>query len=289
MFLCWVLQQIFIETEKIIHDMNALQKLIDANKNNKFICVGLDTDPAKLPKSVLKETNPVLEFNRRIIESTKNFTAAYKLNFAFYESEGISGLKNLEETLKYIPESILTIGDAKRGDIGNTSQKYAHAVFNQFGFDAITLNPYMGYDSISPFLEYSEKLNFILALTSNPGADDFEKLKLHDDMFLYQKVINSVKQWNSKKNCGIVFGATKIDELKSNLELIDELPVLLPGVGAQGGNLEDLIETFHVHGRKNYLINLSRGIIYKDSSESFDKTAQSEIERLNLSVLKILS
>lgn len=269
--------------------MNSLQKLIAANNKNKFVCVGLDTDLKKLPQSILSEPNPILSFNSRIIEATKDYASAYKLNFAFYESEGIVGLKNLEQTLKLIPSHILTIGDAKRGDIGNTSQMYAKAVFNNFGFDCITLHPYMGYDSLSPFFEYDNKLNFVLTLTSNPGADDIEKLKLRNDQYLYQKIIELVNRWNDKNNCGIVFGATKIQELNNNLSIIKNLPVLLPGVGAQGGKFEDVINSFNSAGRKNYLINISRGILYKDSSDKFDRYANSEILDLNLSAEKILS
>lgn len=269
--------------------MKAIQKLTSANENNKFVCVGLDTDVNKLPQSILKEKNPVLEFNRRIIEATKEYAAAYKLNFAFYESEGIDGLKNLEETVKLIPPHLVTIGDAKRGDIGNTSRMYAKSVFDVFGFDSITLHPYMGYDSVSPFLEYDDKLSFILTLTSNPGADDIEKIKLHDNQFLYQKIIELVNNWNKKQNSGIVFGATKLQELNDNLSLIKDLPVLLPGVGAQGAKFEDVIHTFKNAGRKNYLINVSRGIIYKDSSDEFDKQANKEILNMNSSAHKILT
>ena len=269
--------------------MKALEKLVDANSQNKFICVGLDTDLKKLPEAVLSESNPILVFNKRIIEATKEFAAAYKLNFAFYEAEGFDGIKTLEKTLELIPDHILTIGDAKRGDIGNTSEMYAKSIFKIFGFDSITLNPYMGYDSVKPFLEYDNKMNFILALTSNSGADDFEKLKLIDGNYLYQKVIGSVKKWNEKNNCGIVFGATKIDDLKENMKLIGDLPVLLPGVGAQGGSLEEVVLTFKSVKRKNYLVNISRGILYKDSSVQFDITARKEIENLNLSVKNILS
>jgi orotidine-5'-phosphate decarboxylase len=268
--------------------MKALEKLIDINSQNKFICVGLDTDLKKLPEAVLSESNPILVFNKRIIEATKEFAAAYKLNFAFYEAEGLSGIKTLEKTLEFIPDNILTIGDAKRGDIGNTSEMYAKSVFKVFGFDSITLHAYMGYDSVKPFLDYDNKMNFILALTSNSGADDFEKLKLIDGSYLYQKVISSVKKWNQKNNCGIVFGATKIEELKENLALIGDLPVLLPGVGAQGGSLEDVVLTFKSVKRKKYLVNISRGILYKDNSAQFDKTARKEIENLNLSVKNIL-
>jgi orotidine-5'-phosphate decarboxylase len=269
--------------------MNALQKLESANHNNKFICVGLDSDINKLPESLLKESNPILEFNRRIIEATSKYAAAYKINFAFYEVEGANGLKNIEQTLSYIPQDILTIGDAKRGDIGNTSKMYASAVFNSMGFDSITLHPYMGYDSVSPFLEYDDKLNFILALTSNPGANDFEKLKLSDGSYVFQKVINAVNNWNKKENCGIVFGATKIEDLKENFEHIRELPVLLPGVGAQGGKLDDVVNAFKEIHRKRYLVNISRGIIYKDSSDDFDMNAAEEIISLNNQVSNILS
>lgn len=269
--------------------MNALEKLVNANAQNKFICVGLDTDKKKLPQTILSESNPILAFNKLIIEATKEFAAAYKLNFAFYESEGLEGFRNLVKTIELIPENILTIGDAKRGDIGNTSEMYAKSVFQVLGFDSITLHSYMGYDSVEPFLEYEDKMNFILALTSNSGADDFEKLKLSDDSLLYQKVISSVKKWNVKDNCGIVFGATKIEELKENLELIGELPVLLPGVGAQGGSLNDVVLTFKSANRENYLINISRGILYKDNSAKFDISARNEIENLNSCVRNILS
>lgn len=269
--------------------MNALQKLETKNNQNKFICVGLDSDIEKIPTNLLKEKNPIVEFNKRIIEATKDHACAYKINFAFYECRGIPGYKELEETLKLIPSDVLTIGDAKRGDIGNTSRMYAKAVFDIFGFDSITINAYMGEDSISPFLEYSDKLNFILALTSNPGANDFENLRLENGNFLFQEVIKKVIQLNSSDNCGIVFGATKIDELNNNLDMIGNLPVLLPGVGAQGGSLEDVVNAFKLVNRKNYLVNVSRGIIYKDSSNNFDAAANEEIIFLNESVKSILS
>lgn len=269
--------------------MNALTKLKEANADYKFICVGLDTDRKKLPVSILKYKNPILEFNRRIIEATQSFAAAYKINFAFYEAEGINGLRNLEETLKLIPDDTLIIADAKRGDIGNTSRMYAVSVFDYFGFDSVTLHPYMGFDSLSPFLEYSNKLNFVLTLTSNPGAKDFEKLQLDNGLFVYQKVIETVNQWNRNGNCGIVFGATNIEELAKNFYIIKDLPVLLPGVGAQGGSLNEVVNEFRKFNRKNYLINISRGILYKDSSEKFDVTAAEEIESMNNQILKLLS
>ncbi len=181
--------------------MNASEKLKKRMEMGFHICVGLDSDINKIPKHLLKYEDPIYEFNKVIIESTKASANSYKINLAFYESRGIEGLKTLEKTLKLIPEEILTIGDAKRGDIGNTSKMYAESIFNHFNFDSITLHPYMGEDSIEPFLQFENKLNFILALTSNKGALDFEKLKLEDGEFLFQKVISKVNEWNKNKNC----------------------------------------------------------------------------------------
>ncbi|RPI71495.1 MAG: orotidine-5'-phosphate decarboxylase, partial [Ignavibacteriales bacterium] len=218
--------------------MNALDKLKKKNTEGKFICVGLDTDLEKIPHHLHSLNDPILEFNKKIIEATSDYAAAYKINFAFYEKLGSEGFDILFKTKEFIPKNILTIADAKRGDIGNTSKYYADAVFNYFGFDSITVNPYMGGDSVKPFLEFEDKLIFILALTSNPGADDFEKLLLKDGSFLFQEVIKKVNDWNNQNNCGIVFGATKIHELKENITSFGKLAVLLPGVGAQGGSLD---------------------------------------------------
>lgn len=268
--------------------MTAQEKLKQKNNQGKVICVGLDTDINKIPKHLLSLSNPVLEFNKVIINSTSEFAAAYKINFAFYEKDGASGFENIGQTAGLIPDDILIIADAKRGDIGNTSQMYASAVYDNFGCDAVTIHPYMGFDSVNPFLDRKDKINFILALTSNPGADDFEKLQLEDGSFLFQKVIEKVKKWNSNKNCGIVFGATQVEELSENFKLFDDIPVLLPGIGAQGGSLEEVIKIFKKNNRLNLLINSSRGIIYKDSSEKFAGSAKSEIIRLNESVKNIL-
>jgi orotidine-5'-phosphate decarboxylase len=269
--------------------MSALEKLQKKNQEGKFICIGLDTDLDKIPQHLRSLENPILEFNSEIIRATSDFAAAYKLNFAFYEENGYEGFKTLEKTISIIPDDLLIIGDAKRGDIGNTSKKYAESLYNYFKFDAATINPYMGEDSVQPFLEIPDKLNFILALTSNPGSKDFEKLKLDDGSFLFQEVIRKVNQWNAKRNCGIVFGATNIIELKENLSLIGDLPVLLPGVGAQGGSLEDVIRTFKENHRFDFLINISRGIIYKDNRKTFAETAKEEIAKLNHSVKSLLS
>ena len=261
--------------------MTSFEKVQFNNNAGKFICVGLDTDINKIPKFLLKEKFPVYNFNKMIIEATQDLASAYKINFAFYEENGSKGIEELEKTIELIPENILSIADAKRGDIGNTSKKYADSIYKHFYFDAVTLHPYMGKDSLDPFLNYRDKINFILVLTSNPGAEDFEKLELKTGEFVYQKILRSINHWNQNKNCGIVFGATKIDELKNNLTNFGDLTVLLPGVGAQGGSLLDVIATFKKHGRKNYLVNVSRGIIYKSSDKDFALVARSELQNLN--------
>jgi orotidine-5'-phosphate decarboxylase len=268
--------------------MTAFEKLRLKNKELKYICVGLDTDINKIPNHLKDMEDPILNFNKEIIESTSEYAAAYKLNFAFYEKLGERGFEILKKTISHIPDTVLIIGDAKRGDIGNTSEMYADSVFNYLKCDAVTLNPYMGEDSLLPFLNKKDKMNFILALTSNPGAQDFEKLKLEGGEFLYQKIISKVKEWNRNKNCGIVFGATQIKELQENIDSFDELPVLLPGIGAQGGNLTDVIKSFKEKNKLNFLINVSRGIIYKGKDENFAESAKTELINLNKEINSIL-
>jgi orotidine-5'-phosphate decarboxylase len=269
--------------------MNALEKLNRKNQEGKFICIGLDTDIDKLPACLRNKTDPIFEFNKAIIEKCSGYAAAYKLNFAFYERAGYEGFQILEETIAAIPGDILIIADAKRGDIGNTSQMYADAILNKMNFDSMTVNPYMGYDSIAPFINNPDKLIFILALTSNPGASDFEKQKFENGSYLYQLVIDKVNQWNINNNCGIVFGATKFEELLQNMIRIGNLPVLLPGVGAQGGNLEDVLKTFKKFNRKNFLINVSRGIIYKSNGIDFAEAALKELISMNASALQFFN
>jgi orotidine-5'-phosphate decarboxylase len=261
--------------------MTAQEKIHNKNDEGKFICVGLDTDINKIPEFLKNDPDAVFKFNQSIIESTKDYAAAYKINFAFYERAGSEGINELERTVELIPQDILSIADAKRGDIGNTSEMYAKSVYEHFKFDAITLHPYMGKDSLQPFLDFTDKMNYVLVLTSNPGANDFEKLELKNGRFLYQNILQSVSHWNKNNNCGIVFGATKLDELKSNINNFGNLSVLLPGVGAQGGSLEDVRKTFSENKRKNYLVNVSRGIIYKSTSEDFAEAARSQIISLN--------
>ena len=268
--------------------MKSIQKLNSSNNSGKYICVGLDTDPKKLPQHLLSFKKPVVEFNKRIIEATKDSAAAYKLNLAFYESEGIIGLENLEETLSFIPENTLAIADGKRGDIGNTSNLYARSIFEHFKFDAATLNPYMGQDSLEPFLAYTDKFNFILVLTSNPGSADFQKQKLQSGDFLYQEVTKKIHRWNKNSNCGIVFGATNLTELQENINLIDDLPLLIPGVGAQGGSLEEVTNLLITEKKFSFLINVSRGIIQKSFGEDFADAAQNELASLNKIIARIL-
>ena len=269
--------------------MTTIEKLKSVNKSAKFICVGLDTDPNKIPPHLSSIKNPVIEFNRQIIETTKDLAAAYKLNLAFYESDGISGLENLEATLSFIPGNVVTIADGKRGDIGNTSKKYAQSVFDHFNFDSATLNPFMGKDSLEPFLDYTDKLNFVLVLTSNQGSSDFQKQKLKSGNFLYQEVLQKIHEWNTANNCGIVFGATNLLELKDNIENIGELPLLIPGVGAQGGSLSATATTLFTNNKNSFLINVSRGIIYKSSGEDFADAARDELISLNNIISSVLS
>ncbi|MFA6026641.1 MAG: orotidine-5'-phosphate decarboxylase [Ignavibacteriaceae bacterium] len=270
--------------------MKSLDKFYSAVTNGKHICVGLDTDIEKIPNHLKNSDDPIFLFNKSIIDATRAEAAAYKLNFAFYEASGIEGLTSLKKTIEYIGEEIFIIADAKRGDIGSTSAMYAKSVYDYFKFDSITLHPYMGYDSVQPFLEYKDKLNFVLALTSNKSANDFETLTLSTSEKLYQKVIAKVNEWNKQfANCGIVFGATQIEQLQENIQLIKDLPILLPGVGAQGGSLEEVITLFKQHHFTPYLINASRSIIYASNGNDFAEKAAEELKKLNAEIVTLSS
>ncbi len=267
--------------------MRAQEKLQNRLSRDFHICVGLDTDKNKIPKHLSPDKNGVLEFNKAIIDATSDYAAAYKINFAFYEEAGAEGMEMLARTLEIIPNDILVIGDAKRGDIGNTSKMYAKSLFDHFKLDASTLSPYMGEDSLSPFLHYTDKIHFILALTSNPGSHDFEKLEITSGKKLYQEVIQKVSKWNINKNCGIVFGATNLDELKQNINNFSDLFVLLPGVGAQGGDLEGIVKIFRQNSNNNYIVNVSRALLYADSSVDFAKTSKRILQDYNKLVLEV--
>ncbi|MFH0734465.1 MAG: orotidine-5'-phosphate decarboxylase [bacterium] len=260
---------------------SAQEKFVNLCNKNMHICVGLDTDFDKIPDYLKKEKDPELKFNQIVIENTYLYAGSYKINFAFYEKMGLKGLDIIEKTLEFIPKDILTIGDAKRGDIGNTSQMYAKSIFEYHNFDSVTLNPYMGIDSVSPFLEYKDKINFILVLTSNKSSSDFEKMKLEGGKYLYQEVLDKVNFWDTNNNCGIVFGATNIEELKINISNFNKLFVLVPGVGAQGGSLEDVVSLFNQNYISNYMINISRSLLYCDNSIYFPSKIKETIISYN--------
>ncbi len=268
--------------------MTSQEKLGNKISNTFHICVGLDTDISKIPEHLRRIKDPIFEFNKIIIDSTIEHANSYKINFAFYEKEGRKGIEILEKTIKYIGNDVLIIADAKRGDIGNTSRKYAESVYDYFNCDAVTLHPYMGADSIEPFLDYKDKINFILGLTSNPSAFDFEKQKLKNGKYLYQEVIAKTNEWNKDNNLGLVFGATNLDELKLNISSFNDMPILLPGVGAQGGSLKDIVTEFKINKKNNFIINVSRGLIYIDDSKDFSCSVNKKIIEYNESIKRIL-
>ncbi len=244
------------------------------SEKKSFLCIGLDSELEKLPPSLRKAKDPVLEFNKRIIDSTHKYAVAYKPNTAFYESMGAGGWKTLESTLDYIKTrypGIFVIADAKRGDIGNTSKMYARAFFETMDFDAVTVAPYMGEDSVAPFLEYTGKWVILLVLTSNKGADDFQYHN-EDGLMLYERVLTLSSRWGTHNNLMYVVGATRAEMLKEIRQIVPDHFLLVPGVGAQGGSLGD-VARYGMTGKCGLLVNSSRAIIFADSSENFDKTA----------------
>jgi orotidine-5'-phosphate decarboxylase len=239
-----------------------------------FLCVGLDSEIEKIPSFLLKEKDPVFEFNKRIIDATHKYTVAYKPNVAFYECYGPRGWKTLEATVKYIRKNypdILTIADAKRGDIGNTSKMYAKAFLENMPFDAVTVAPYMGEDSVTPFLTYNEKWVVLLALTSNRGADDFQ-YHSDDGIKLFERVLTVSRKWGTINNMMYVVGATRAEMLKDIRKLVPDHFLLVPGVGAQGGSLAEVAK-YGMNSWCGLLVNSSRGIIFADNSENFDRVA----------------
>ena len=250
--------------------MNSYNKLNNAiAKSGSILCVGLDSDISRLPESIDRDIAGLLEFNLKIIEATKSYVAAFKLNFAFYEQYGSSGFDVLKQTINAIPDSIFVIADAKRGDIGNTSKAYAKSVFEYFRADAITVSPYMGSDSLQPFFDFEDKMIFILALTSNPGSEDFQRLKCGGKA-IYEHVIEKSATYGNSKNTAYVVGATHPDELRSIREKLPEHFLLIPGVGTQGGNVEAILQA---NGGKPVIINVSRDIIYYSGMDIFAEAA----------------
>jgi len=245
------------------------EELIKQIKEKRsFLCVGLDADINKIPKHLLELDNPILEFNKQIINATKDYCVAYKPNTAFYESLGSKGWDILEETVKYIPKNIFTIADAKRGDIGNTSDMYAKAFFGACDFDSITASPYMGSDSITPYLKYEGKWVISLALTSNAGAMDFQTKELANGRMLFEEVLTESKKWGSEENLMYVVGATRGELFKKVREIVPNSFLLVPGVGAQGGSLQDVVD-FGMTSDCGLLVNSSRGIIYASNGDYF--------------------
>ena len=264
------------------------QQLVEQIFSKKtYLCVGLDTDITKIPAHLQSHSNAIFEFNKQIIDATKDYCVSYKINTAFYEAEGIKGWEALEKTVNYIPSTHFQIADAKRGDIGNTSAQYAKAFFETLNFDAITVAPYMGEDSIKPFLEYKDKWTIVLGLTSNKGAKDFELQRIlhqtkigveaaelaldagsHKTEFLYENVLRTVSEWGTTYNTMFVIGATQADEFVNIRNITPNHFYLVPGVGAQGGSLKDISEKAMTE-ECGLLVNVSRAIIYASEKEDF--------------------
>jgi orotidine-5'-phosphate decarboxylase len=255
------------------------QSLIQQIKTKKsYLCVGLDSDSTKIPQHLLQLEDPVFEFNKAIIDATKDLCVCYKINTAFYESNGLKGWQSMEKTLNYIPKDIFTIADAKRGDIGNTSTQYAKAFFEAMHFDSITVAPYMGNDSVKPFLDFVGKWTIVLGLTSNEGAFDFQYLR-SDEKELFKHVIQKVSTWGTDENLMFVIGATKTAQLKEVREIIPNHFLLVPGVGAQGGSLEE-VSKIGMNADVGLLVNASRQIIFASNGEDFAERAREEAMKL---------
>ncbi|MEJ6583509.1 MAG: orotidine-5'-phosphate decarboxylase [Crocinitomicaceae bacterium] len=264
------------------------QELIEQIRiKRSFLCVGLDTDLAKIPVHLLETEDPLFEFNKAIIDATKDFCVAYKPNVAFYECHGPKGWGSLKKTLDYIPKNIFTISDAKRGDIGNTSKYYAETFFNYLGSDSITVAPYMGEDSVTPFLEYENKWVILLALTSNKGALDFQFIADENNDELYKKVLRKSQEWGTPDNLMYVVGATRAEGIGEVRKIAKEHFFLVPGVGAQGGSLTD-VANYGWNDDCGLLVNSSRGIIYASNGTDFAQIAQFEAEKLQKEMAIIL-
>jgi orotidine 5'-phosphate decarboxylase subfamily 2 len=244
------------------------------SRNNSLLCVGLDPDLSRLPGKFLSTSDPLFLFNQSIIDATKDVVCAYKPNSAFYERHGLDGLSALIKTIEYIRAlGLPVILDAKRGDIGSSSAAYAASAFEALKADAVTVSPYMGHDSVQPFLDYKDKGVFVLCLTSNPGYKDFQVIGCDEP--LYHTVARRVKEWNVNDNCGLVVGATKPSEIKTIREIVGDLPILIPGVGAQGGDLELSVK----YGGQRGIINASRSIIYADDPGAEARQLRDEINK----------
>ena len=271
-------------------DANGLYQNILSKRT--YLCVGLDSDMDKIPEHLKKEKDPVFEFNKAIIGTTHPYCVAYKINTAFYEALGSKGWETLEKTTAYIREhypEIFLIADAKRGDIGNTARKYAQAFFSTLNFDAVTVAPYMGRDSVQPFLEFEDKWVIILGLTSNQGASDFQYFYSESEkQYLFEKVIAASAEWGSKDNTMFVFGATKAERLNQVRNIIPDHFLLIPGVGTQGGSLKE-VSRQGMNQQGGLLVNASRSILFADTSEQFTATAGVKAREMQQEMQQLLS
>lgn len=270
--------------------MNFQQKLEKAIKKNKsLLCIGLDTDINKIPKQLLEKEDPVFEFNKTIIDNTNNLVCCYKLNIAYYSAEGLKGLESLIKTINYIHDKYIDIPvilDAKRADVGHTSEAYAREVFEQINTDSVTVNPYFGLDSVEPFLKYKDKGIIVLCRTSNPGAGDFQDLII-DGEPLYIKVAQKITEWNKKHgNCLMVVGATWPEEMKKIRKIAPNMFFLVPGIGTQGGDLENTLKNGLTKEKSGLIIHSARAIIYASSNKDFAEKARVKAKQLRDSINK---
>ncbi len=255
-------------------------------EKNSLVCVGLDVDLNKVPSFILEKNEPLVYFCQAIIAATLPYAAAYKINTAFFEAYGVSGWEAMSKVAAYLPDDVIKIADAKRGDIGNTSQMYARAFFQEMNFDAMTVNPYLGYDAVAPFLEDENKGAFILCHTSNKGAADFQKFS-DGKKALFERVAEQVQLWNVRHNCGLVVGATFPEEMKQVRSLAPELPFLVPGLGAQGGDFELAVRYATEPQGLGAIFNFSRGIIYPSAGEDFAEAAGNMARQIRDDIAKI--
>ncbi len=261
--------------------MTTDQLILQIKSKKSFLCIGLDVDLTKIPQHFLQLEDPIFEFNKVIIDATHDLCVSYKPNTAFYEVYGINGWRSLQKTINYINEKypeIFTIADAKRGDIGNTSAMYAKAFFEDLNFDSVTVAPYMGKDSVEPFLEFQNKHTIMLALTSNEGAFDFQMLETNGNQF-YKQVLETSKKWKNSENLMYVVGATKAEYFAEIRKIVPDSFLLVPGVGAQGGNLQEVCR-FGINSNIGLLINSSRGIIYASNQKNFVEKARAEASKI---------
>ncbi|MFT5384447.1 MAG: orotidine-5'-phosphate decarboxylase [Saprospiraceae bacterium] len=267
--------------------MNRADLFQQIQQKKSYLCVGLDSDINRIPKHLLGLEDPIFEFNKRIIDATQDLCVAYKPNIAFYEALGSKGWESLEKTLDYIPKEHFTIADAKRGDIGNTSRLYAKAFFEQMNFDSVTVAPYMGVDSVQPFLEFENKWVILLALTSNKGSNDFQFALQDNGQALYEKVMRTAQSWGNPDNLMFVCGATHPEKFKELRSIAPDNFFLVPGIGAQGGDLEKVSE-FGMNDHCGLLVNSSRGIIFAGDGEDFAEQARLAAKQLQLQMADIL-